>query len=769
MRTFLRITLIAAAVALGSGRAGADVRVGAPEKKETPAAPAPPGAPPATPTAGPARIILPLAGMPPLKVSMHHLDELAILFPAFKHEPFETSGFNHLTLPFLYVSTDRDAEPNEALAFSFLLSNSIDWAPGNYCTRHAYFAFKRGKRYMMPLRMNYDRRTIAEAIDHWDATHAVGGTLRKVRGRYAGELAIYGRSHRVVFHQVYAAPRDYFQLVGDMAVDAIGFFGHKPCPALVEHLHRKRCEHYQSLVDLGKAAFAEEKTPEEFDLYEKILARDPGFADVRYWYANQRHWHDGDKARFKAECAKVLDTYPYLAALVEFNVDDAKDAALAPRIRQWQEQAEALAGADAPALVLRRMEEIKSRGRATYEELQQAVRTAARYPNEYWLLWYTATSMCHGADLGADCDLAASMLIAALRNRYLTGTGDKSDAIQRLGQSLSSLGRDNLCVELMAGPCLNLVKKGKHSEAAWYGWLAGRALVRMGQYEEAIPYCNISVRGNDPTEKLQRDMRNESLVGVAVAAATLGRTDLLEQVITEHRADLKKERLLFLLEAYRDALAGKPVDLKAMRAKSPKTPWWMGIEEYLFYWQMDLLAGKRDWRGALVGCLRLFPIERRMWYLYDAYDRASPEDESACFYEALDWLYGDVDPWVRQAAADYRQRRPDARPLDPAEVARRLAAMPSEVWPIAQAALKKPAEEISDKLPWGAVAAAIRQLLERGEFDQAQNLAQRNLALAVNCKAYDARIPAHHLVHRVEQARAKAQKKSAASTNKGNP
>ena len=469
MRTFLRITVIAAPDALGSGRAGADVRVGAPEKKETPAAPAPPAPEtPAAPTAGPARIILPLAGMPALKVSMHHLDELAILFPAFKHEPFETSGFNHLTLPFLYVSTDRDADPNEALAFSFLLSNSLDWAPGNYCTRHAYFAFKRARRYMMPLSMEYDRQTIAEAIDDWDATHAVGGTLRKVRGRYAGELNIYDRSKKVICRKVYAAPRDYFQLLGDMAVDAIGFFGHKASPALVEHLHRKRCEHYQSLIDLGKAAFAPEKTPEEFGLYEKILARDPGFADVRYWYANQRRWHDGGYARYKAECAKVLDTYPYLAALVEFNVAATKDAALGPRIRQWLEEAEALAGADAPALVLRRMEEIKSRGQATHEELQQAVRTAARYPNEYWLLWYTATTLQRGADLGADCDLAAPMFIAALRNRYLTGTGDKSHALKRLGLALFWLGRDNLCAELMAGHCLNLLKKGERGEAAWY-------------------------------------------------------------------------------------------------------------------------------------------------------------------------------------------------------------------------------------------------------------------------------------------------------------
>jgi len=469
MRTFLRITVIAGAVALGSGRAGADVRVGAPEKKETPAAPAPPAPEtPAAPRPEPARIILPLAGMPALKVSMHHLDELAILFPAFQHEPFETSGFNHLTLPFLYVSTDRDADPNEALAFSFLLSNSLDWAPGNYCTRHAYFTFKRARRYMMPLSMEYDRQTIAEAIDDWDATHAVGGTLRKVRGRYAGELNIYDRSKKVICRKVYAAPRDYFQLLGDMAVDAIGFFGHKASPALVEHLHRKRCEHYQSLIDLGKAAFAPEKTPEEFGLYEKILARDPGFADVRYWYANQRRWHDGGYARYKAECAKVLDTYPYLAALVEFNVADTKDAALGPRIRQWLEEAEALAGADAPALVLRRMEEIKSRGQATHEELQQAVRTAARYPNEYWLLWYTATTLQRGADLGADCDLAAPMFIAALRNRYLTGTGDKSHALKRLGLALFWLGRDNLCAELMAGHCLNLLKKGERGEAAWY-------------------------------------------------------------------------------------------------------------------------------------------------------------------------------------------------------------------------------------------------------------------------------------------------------------
>ena len=54
-------------------------------------------------------------------------------------------------------------------------------------------------------------------------------------------------------------------------------------------------------MDLGSAAFMEEKSPEEFGLYQKILRNDPGFSMVRHRYANQKHWNDGDVGYWEAQ------------------------------------------------------------------------------------------------------------------------------------------------------------------------------------------------------------------------------------------------------------------------------------------------------------------------------------------------------------------------------------------------------------------------------------------------------------------------------------
>ena len=207
-----------------------------------------------------------LATLGPQDMRDFTLAELSRQYPAFQHASFDSAGFNPLELPFRYEDVDNVGDPSEANALSFLMSHALDWAPGNYCARHAYFIFKRWRDKIQPLTQKYDSAVIANLVQSWKATHAVGGVLIRSKEGCSGRLEIYDSSGQQVFSREYKKPREYFDLLGDMAVDAITFFGPPPNELLVQDLHAPRCRNAASIVRLGMAAFLPERGEEEFSL-----------------------------------------------------------------------------------------------------------------------------------------------------------------------------------------------------------------------------------------------------------------------------------------------------------------------------------------------------------------------------------------------------------------------------------------------------------------------------------------------------------------------
>jgi len=704
------------------------------------------------PTEKPAVTLL-LAQAEPVPVSYYSREELDKMWPAFQHAPYAATGFNHLTLPFLYASDDPRSDPAEALAFSFLLSGSIDWAPGNYCTRHAYFVFKRSRRYMAGLMKSYNPGTIAAAIKDWNATHAVGGRLVRSRLGYAGDLMIYGPRGEVVCQKSYKKPRKYWQLLGDMAVDAIRFFGSEPSPALVTHLRQPRGSP-ESIIDLGKAAFAEEKSEEEFGLYRKILARDPGFAEVRYWYANQRQWQDGDRGRYMAEEARLLDDYLIPAAVFDFHPAECPDKEAAARLPIWREKVADMVGLNFPELVHTRMEALRKDGKVDVEYRDRATRVAAAYPNEYWLLWEVVRAYRSDREFGADCDQGASVSLAAMGNRYLTGAANKNDAIWELAVCMQNLGRHDICVQVLEPVAQESIRKEPPDKAAHEAVVVGISLFSMGRYDESRPYLAAAFKGF-PEGDYQR---SQTLLWQGIATALAGRLEVLDKFITLNRADLEKGGGLAVIEGYREALRGRPVDLNAVRKCYPHAYWWCSSEAALFVGQMDLLQEKPKERARMTEWALRSPEDRRFWILLDAYDRKEAKPESAAFYEALEWLSGE-DAWVRRAVADYRKRSGALAPavLSAADLCERLTEFEPKRWPASVSdEVAGRADKIAYRLPHGAAAAALRTLVAEKKFKEAEELALRYHHLAVATRNFAIRVYANHLVHLVQQAQGKA-------------
>ncbi|HUU91906.1 MAG TPA: hypothetical protein VM238_11945 [Phycisphaerae bacterium] len=711
-----------------------------------------------------AKAILPLAQVEPVPIADYSMAELKEMFPAFKHEPFETAGFNHLTLPFLYLDRTRDGHEAEALAFSFLLSNSIDWAPGCYCARHAYFTFKRSRTYMRELALSYNPGKIKFAIEDWEATHAVGGTLIKSIGGYAGHLKIYDRTGTVTLQKAYTKPREYFHLLGDMAADAITYFGGKVSPALLEHLRKKRCEHHRSIIHLGMAAFVGEKSEEEFRAYRNILDRDPGFAEVRYWYANQKQWRDADRGHYAAQMERALDAYLVEAAAVDFDPEEHPDPkAAAIKQKQYLARLQELGGADWPGLLRRKLEEAHQRGSVSREILGRATRLAARYPNDHWLLWYLARAYRQGSDMMADCDFASSVLTAAISDRYLVSI-DRRASILSLAQCLQNLGRDDLCIAILRPSYETILGEEGAEKAVSQARTLATSLLQSGRYGEARRVFTIAASGYPSDEPRRCQML--ALKGIAAAHDGEGRA--LESVIEEHGESLKKAKVLFLLEGYRDLLDRKPVDPQAVRDQSREKDVWVVLESQILAGQADLLAGTRRWWGSVQWWVKQAPDRQAFRVLYDLYQRRKPSRDDACFYEMLDWLCP-FDPWARQAVADFRTRAQEQSlppPWSPEKVAGLLKGFGTVRYPVAEGALKKRAKEVFDALPPGAVAAVLRTLIRQERFDEAEDLALRHHHMAVEFQSYCPRAYANHLIHLVQQARHKAVSPTRGQTEK---
>ena len=121
------------------------------------------------------------------------------------------------------------------------------------------------------------------------------------------------------------------------------------------------------------------------------------------------------------------------------------------------------------------------------------------------------------------------------------------------------------------------------------------------------------------------------------------------------------------------------------------------------------------------------------------------------FYETLAWLHPD-DPWVQQAVTDWRKRYPDVAPPDANGVRKVLQDFPSAD-PKARPNMKDKAYKAIDTLQPGQAQWAIKALIDKGDFDQARELAQRLLRVYIdNGPKGNMPFHANHILHLIDQA-----------------
>jgi hypothetical protein len=618
-------------------------------------------------------------------------------------------------LPFHYQDAQHTGNPDEANAFAFLLSDALDWAPGCYCERHAYFVFKASRDVMRPLVKQYDTAAIAGLVGHWNASHAVGGTIIRDGGMYHGEIEIFDATGHQAYHEVFAQPHSYFDLLGDMSVSALKFFGTPVSPALAAHLRVPRCKHFESIALLGKTAFMRSWSPEEFAVYKQILSNDPGFAEVRSWLAVGTYWTDGDWKAKGHQLAEALRDYVTQSTLNEFILSQPPDVPAAD-VERWTSTAVKLVDGDTPFHMQMELEACLRSRRWPAGTLDRALKTAAKYPNACPPLMAVANA-CERKEAGRpDQMMAASIWLAAMQDRYMLGSGSKTTVNKRFAYVMQWMGRYDLAVWA-------LLPDGGDQPPVNVTTLMND-LFAMGQFDDVLKIYDQAAGHLGRWE-------GRAAARAAVAAAMLGRVDVIDDLIRDHGKDLAAADGLALAQAYRDLLTNADVDAQGLAKAIPKNDWSKAQYRILLA-QLELKVKDHQYRHDIANFSQDDPGARIAWILLDGYFRQSAQPDDVYFYQSLDWLYPQ-DPWVRQAVSDWKKRGNPAADLSADAVMNALAQVPAERWTSANADTKAAgadhvvteaqARKILESLSIWQATSAVIELTKQKQFDAAQRLA----------------------------------------------
>jgi hypothetical protein len=635
-----------------------------------------------------------LANAAPQNPSHYTLDQLSQLFPAFQHQPFNISGFAVIMLPFSYSDPQQLGDSNEALALPALINDDLDWSPGSYNSRHAYFVFKRDPAVQGFLQA-YDRQQIATFVQDWQATYAIGGQLIKTADGYKGKLQIFNTRGAEVFEQTYDTPRSYWDLLGDMDVDAMTAIDVKPSQALSDFLHKPRCAHFESVAELGSAAFMEESSPEELGAYQKILANDPGFAFVRHWSAHVKHWTDGDDQSLSVQNGQAINSLLEATALEEFNSVICPDAGLVAQVPHWLDEAEALTGADSPWLLEWRLRH-KCYGSQTFQQtFDRALKAASNYPNWDDLLTYLAYNT-------SDRLLQASLAAASVQDLYYPGNGKKTEEAFDLAAYSDDFNREDVAMQFLSPDDPDAPAQSR--------CLLLQALTRAGRYAEAAAlYPQLDLASQS------EGWREPTADCAAFSAFESQQHNLLAQIIREQSDAFSSQHLLGIFNQYFNILTHRNVTLSYDVSLGPVAEYW----DLPLVADGDALNGISRNHSLASEIMTKTPVSRILWIIQDNYQRRDPSDDASSFYEYLDTLFR-YDPWVTGAVADYHKRSGSFKQID----ADMLLADLQE-----DDANPKYSFSFGDidwrhyPSPW-RVSACVDQLLKEGNADYATKIAQ---------------------------------------------
>jgi hypothetical protein len=720
-----------------------------------------------------------LGRLPPVEPVLTPPEEIDGAYGSFQHVPFEASGVNPMVLPF--HDTTPPAESNtaatathspvpgsvegtspEALAFSALLSSALDWVPGNYCNRHAYFIFKRDRETMLRLAGSYGRGLIVSAMDGWKATHTVGGSLRRLGPGYAGSLVIYDRTGTPVLERQYKEARGYFDLLADVTIDAMGALGYAPPPMLRDHLRKPRCTDMASVADLGSSAFVELRSADEFRLYRRILARSPEFAEVRAWMATMGHWAGMQPAEVQQQGLRALADYPHPCALMIVAPRLASTPAAVTNVfLPTMEAVARMIGSDHQLFLMVKAMAVNQGGLPLDKPfLLELLRAAPKYPNESMLLNDLSTLMIWKSGGPNDAIPAMECAAAGRINRAIVNSSKQvTDQNIMIAHGFRAMGQAYRAIPYGFA----VLQTDVTDYPDWLSWRADDLadwMEQAGHYDQAAEVYRFAAKHNADSKK-----RGKLQIQSALCGMIAGRPEAGYELLAQPGPDVANHPWLPLLKAYAGIASGQiPTneELTAVNAIESES-----IYGTALYVQIKTAHGDIDYTRTPSrvyqpwGSFSIDPGDRRLWFLMDACERAtSNPDWIRSFYDALPWLYGD-DPWVRQTCAEWRRKHPGLGGTSPEEALHILRNYEPLPWPVVKSDSTKKSWWAMPRLEWKPLflESGIRAAIEKGRYDQAEEIILRALHQTAVMQPRPPDGLLQHLnwvYHRVQMARKKA-------------
>ena len=691
----------------------------------------------------------------PLPINRISLEEIKPYFPAFV-ACSSSHPYNPVVLPFAGGPTQHDIY--KGYAFSFLLSNALDWGPDCYCSKHAYFIFKRSEKEILDAGVAPTPAKIKSIAHRWQATHVLGGEIHAKGDGYDGTLQIFQANGELLYTQVYEPGGNYYNLLGNMSADALRFLGSPPSPALEAHLRRPRCKQDLLLVKLGEAAFCPERSREEFGIYKDILEQDPDFAEVRWWRANQFAWAIDAWNGYDKEMLACSRSYLTRVPLYFLDLTEQED-----RDPQWgygglSHTIESYVASDDPILWDLRLKAFRIRRFAYTSELtEHALNSVRHYPLNTYLLQTIINNQEQQLDSGPlreDFSMMGSLAVELLKNPNLPNPSIAQWAQFYLACASRRLGYNQIAAPAFMALFNRALAQNNVQSIHLNGSYLIDCLQDMGRFSDCFDISRQIVEAAGP------EANEETLIAGLNCGLMAGRTNEVESLYRSHEAALhahlpEREALYFAYKAFEegdtktasDYFVKHPISLSALEFHSD-------IQPFILAAELDFKSNTTIYRLLIREAHCRFPAMRTLWILQDAYDRRDPRPDEDGFYEALAWLHGS-DPWVKKAIADRKQRMPQGHSPDLQQILSCLDSYPPPAWPVQGYTImggQSREPNFVDPPRWD-FTGAIHRMVEMREYERADEFARQCIAAGFAHKELKTHF--QHLYYLVQAERAK--------------
>ena len=670
------------------------------------------------------------------------------------HAPFDEAGFNPVILPFRFETQTGEGSNEEAHAFAFLLSFALDWTPGTYCARHAYFIFKRSGAELIRAGRTLDPELMRPIAKRWNATHVIGGELEQHENGYSVSLRLFDQLGEEIEVSALAEPRDFSTLVGDATCAVMSAVGHEPSPALQKHLQKRRCEHHSSLTELGKAAFEEERTGGEFKQYREIVNRDPTFSEVRYWIANQGQWASGNQDFYREQVGLALNDYVFHAALRSFSARKCPRPDLVKKFPQWLDQATALVGDHDPTILSLKLKQAWSNRFCETWLAEAALQAAAENPNHNDLLssLMRCTRPVPEHWRLSDGDLTVALGLMRLGSRHMWASASyRLDVLDDTAYALGSLGHHNNAIVMLIST-LNEAKR-RAIDINYYHYEKD-----LGTFARQAGHHVLGLRALLSALEHRKEPSGSTVLSAIVCAVRAGQRQIALELIDRYQAELEDSERWEVAQFYRSHIQGVDIPMDQLRELLRSTVATKYVEALVCAAEIDLKAESPLLEGLVRNCLHLWPLRRELWILFDAYERRDPKGRSAAFYWFIESAFPD-DPWAAEAARNYFSHCPRRNGWSEKQAVTEILEHEPRRWPTTYPTDGLRYNRTKAPISPFSVAAVVARHVEEEEYATARELLMRLLQYArVQAKrpAYGIygspmRVFGNHVYHEVDR------------------